>query len=116
MSSLTIARLFSHSLDHPWPGNVRELHGLVESMYILSDRPVLTALDLPEDFARSAQSASRSTPTPIARAKLESVEREAIVAELAEHGHNMSMVARRLGISRSTLYRKMKQYELKRGT
>jgi transcriptional regulator of acetoin/glycerol metabolism len=37
-----------------------------------------------------------------------------MVRELAENGHNMSMVARRLGISRSTLYRKMKQYELVR--
>tara|TARA_R110002096_G_scaffold8239_18_gene34653 strand:- start:8459 stop:10426 length:1968 start_codon:yes stop_codon:yes gene_type:complete len=101
---------------HPWPGNVRELHGLVESMYILSDRPVLTIADLPEDFAR--QAARTAAPGRVATQSmpLVDIERDTILAELAQHGHNMSAVARRLGISRSTLYRKMKQFGLQRQT
>lgn len=99
---------------HTWPGNVRELHGLVESMYILSDRPVLTVADLPEDFTRVPHPPISPGRAAAGSMPLIDVERETILTELAEHGHNMSAVARRLGISRSTLYRKMKQFGLQR--
>jgi len=98
-----------------WPGNVRELHGLVESMYILSDRPVLTTADLPEDFVVEPMAAETGTAVAPSSAPLVEVERDTIIAALSRQRHNMSEVARRLGISRSTLYRKMKHYGLRRG-
>ena len=101
-------------IRHPWPGNVRELHALIESMYIISDRSVLTPAELPDGFV-SAISSMCVRPTPeMTPSSLERAERELIVQEIARHGHNMSAVARRLGISRSTLYRKIKQYEIQR--
>ncbi len=91
---------------YSWPGNVRELHGLLESMYILSDRALLTPAELPDGFVIDGGLAARSASP----ARLNDVERELIVREIARHRHNMSAVARQLGISRSTLYRKIKQY------
>lgn len=115
LGNKTVSADLLNALDaHPWPGNVRELHGLVESLYILSDRPVLTIADLPEDFTRPGDAASAPRRAPGHSLPLVDIERESILKELAEHGHNMSAVARRLGISRSTLYRKMKLYGLSR--
>lgn len=109
------AKLISPELSaalkrYSWPGNVRELHGVIETMYILSNTPMLGIADLPTEFlvapdsARSPQQQSSLADTS-ARA-----ERERIIREMARQGNNMSLVARRLDISRSTLYRKLRIY------
>ena len=104
------AELFEALTQYDWPGNVRELLGLVESMYILSEGPALTLRDLPEEFLRKRREArsdsrdARSTLVP------GDGERAQILAAIAEDGHNMSLAARRLGMSRSTLYRKLALY------
>lgn len=97
---------------HPWPGNVRELHGVVESMYVLTDGDELTPADLPEGFGESRSRGGSPIVTDETPRSISSLARAAIEAELAAHGNNLSEVARRLGISRSTLYRKMKRYGL----
>ncbi|MBI5614956.1 MAG: sigma-54-dependent Fis family transcriptional regulator [Gammaproteobacteria bacterium] len=104
---------------YAWPGNVRELRATIESMYVLSDGEVLGIADLPEGFAAPASGPALPEPKPLAPqpaadATLSGLEREAIVAALAAHGGNLSKAARRLGISRSTLYRRLKHYALDR--
>ncbi len=99
---------------YDWPGNVRELHGLIESMYILSDRPVLTTTDLPEDFVRDNRRVAEAPEKAAANLPRVHHGRESIIEEIAKHGDNMSLVARRLGMSRSTLYRKLTQYGIER--
>jgi len=96
---------------HAWPGNVRELHGVVESMYVLSDGDELTPADLPEGFALPRATEAGALPAEAPRS-ISRMARAAIQAELAANGNNLSEVARRLGISRSTLYRKIKLYGL----
>jgi DNA-binding NtrC family response regulator len=93
-----------------WPGNVRELRARLESLYVLSEQELLSTQDLPADFLRqlpAATSASAPAPLPIS-----ALERSAIEVALTRYGSNLSEVARRLGISRSTLYRKMQRYGL----
>lgn len=97
---------------HDWPGNVRELHGLVESLYILADRALLTPADLPRDFPRAGRRGEPRGPEVGATTKLRHLEQDTIARAVAEHGDNLSEVARRLGISRSTLYRKLRQHGL----
>lgn len=99
--------------SHDWPGNVRELQGLVESLYVLSTRPLLTTADLPDRFREQIREQQVQTTADVP-AGLDRVERDAIARELALGGRSMAEVAKRLGISRSTLYRKIKQYELDR--
>ncbi|MEQ8232650.1 MAG: sigma-54-dependent Fis family transcriptional regulator [Gammaproteobacteria bacterium] len=98
----------------PWPGNVRELHGVIESMYILSDRRDLTPADLPDTFAPE-RSPAHDTATPAPAGRLGQLERDVIVEEITRQRHNMSAVARALGISRSTLYRKLREFGIGRG-
>jgi DNA-binding NtrC family response regulator len=99
-------------MNYSWPGNVRELRGFIESMYILSLRPMLTIADLPEDFATGPLAETRNSKLFSASATLEQIECDAIVAELERTGNNLTEAAKRLGVSRSTLYRKLNHYDI----
>ena len=89
--------------NYRWPGNVRELQHTVEKAVIMCDRQVLT----PEDFL------FKSEPGEIAPLEtLEDMEREMIRKALVRHEGNLSAVASRLGITRQTLYNKMKKFNL----
>lgn len=86
---------------HRWPGNVLELREVIASA--LSRRPVGTIE--PDDLPAYCQSAPRSTLREV-----DKVERDVIVAALREEGGNRKAAAVALGIARSTLYRKIRQY------
>lgn len=86
---------------HRWPGNLLELREVIAS--VLSRRPVGTIE--PEDLPAYCQSAPRSTLREV-----DKVEREAIVAALREARGNRKAAAVALGIARSSLYRKIRQY------
>ena len=92
----------------PWPGNLDELRNVLERMYVLAEGNTLQVDDLPAGYGRTAAPAGgQDSPQ-----RIRDLERDAIETELATHGDNLSAVARRLGISRSTLYRKLKRYGL----
>ncbi|MEM1502660.1 sigma 54-interacting transcriptional regulator [Domibacillus sp. 8LH] len=82
--------------EHEWPGNVRELRNVIERCVLLGDGPVLTKKHLPEDMARPAKTD----------------EAAAIEQALQKTYGNKSAAATLLGISRGTLYNKMKEYGL----
>ena len=94
---------------HYWAGNIRELQHTVEKTVILSDHPVITA----DDIELAGYSGSSGNPRyPEAPQTLEAMEREQIARAIRECDGNLSLVATRLGISRQTLYNKIKRYEL----
>jgi DNA-binding NtrC family response regulator len=88
---------------YQWPGNVRELKNAVESAVLLSEqnRPLL-----PQDFLLEG-------PGEAALPELWRQEREAIIDVLKRTGYNRSVASRELGMSRKTLYNKMKRYSIK---
>ncbi len=88
--------------SHSWPGNIRQLEHTVEKAIILSDGLTLTAQDF--DIHESGISSTGQTST------LESMERNAISNAIKLHRGNMSEVARQLGITRQTLYNKLRKY------
>lgn len=92
---------------HSWPGNVRELRNVVESLLLMSDGETVTLADLPPDIVPAPAE-------PAAVHRLDQLERQAIEATIAAHTGNLTSAARELGISRTTLYRKMEQYGLER--
>ncbi|MBL4783106.1 MAG: sigma-54-dependent Fis family transcriptional regulator [Porticoccaceae bacterium] len=114
--------------QYPWPGNVRELRAVLESMFVMSDTELISCDELPADILSMRANTSHnfnklniSQPTVFATtachaqpsvATLDELEYEAIRKELILHKGNRSKVARVLGISRSTLYRKIKSYGL----
>ena len=92
-------------LRHPWKGNIRELEHAIEKAVIISDSAALPA----EAF----QLARDTTPVPDSPAStLEEMERRMILQTLDQCNGNLSAVATQLGITRQTLYNKMKKYNL----
>jgi DNA-binding NtrC family response regulator len=99
-------KLTTHTLEklanHDWPGNVRELQHAVEKAVIMSDSQVIK----PSDFVFSTTSRS-TTSTDMT---LDEMERKMILDSLKRYSSNMSVVAGKLGITRQTLYNKMRRY------
>lgn len=90
--------------NHDWPGNVRELQHAIEKAVIMSDSDMLK----PPDFVFST-SVSRAYH---AEMTLEEMEKKMIADSLRRYGNNISVAAGKLGITRQTLYNKMKSYGL----
>jgi transcriptional regulator of acetoin/glycerol metabolism len=91
---------------HQWPGNIRQLRNVLQAMIALRASDSLELADLPSDYGMrprpAAPAPEMDSLNPLGRA-----ERGALLRELdLEHG-NISHVARKLGIGRNTLYRKM---------
>jgi sigma-54 dependent transcriptional regulator, acetoin dehydrogenase operon transcriptional activator AcoR len=106
-------------LRYQWPGNVRELRNLIENLVLMSIGGVVTLKDLPEDFleaaARVLSVPAQQTHSNAVRAddqitRFDEMERRAIEKAVADADGNISAAADKLGLSRSTLYRKLHQY------
>ena len=97
-----------------WLGNVRELRNVLERACMLAEGHVLTERDVVGVMpaVREAAGAVPSVPAPSASQDLDQVEREHIVRVLADVKGNKQAAARRLGISRRTLYRRLERHGL----
>ena len=104
-------------LVHPWEGNVRELENTIEAAVALAPGPKLGVRDLRlggprrSEFPRSATAAGCASGPPI-QLSLRAYERACIEAALAHCSSDVCRTAELLGIGRSTLYRKCKEFEL----
>ena len=99
-------------LRYAWPGNVRELENAMERAAILAAGDVVTAGDLPPHV--SAGLALGQAPAPDAARTLAEAERALIVQAVERAGGNHSRAAESLGIGRTTLWRKLKEYGIER--
>lgn len=93
-------------LDYSWPGNVRELQHTMEKAVILSDKKILGAEDFYLKPKRSLTSSVSGVQT------IDEMEKNMILAAIEKQGGNMSATAVQLGITRQTLYNKMKKYDI----
>ncbi len=90
-------------LKYQWPGNIRELEHSIEKAVILSENNVLKA----DDFFLKPVSSSRIDTESL---KLEEMEKNLISIALSKNPGNISAAAEQLGITRQTLYNKMKKF------
>jgi DNA-binding NtrC family response regulator len=111
---MTFSRAAREALrEYSWPGNIRELENEVERAVALAYSSKIYLDDLSEDI-RKRSSAAHGTDPALAQAphaasgRLKRLERDAILACLAECGGNRTRAARMLGISRESLRRKLK--------
>ena len=91
-------------LKYKWPGNVRELQHCIEKAVILADEKVLTEKSFTLDKNINSQTDILKIQT------IEEMEKEMIVACLHKESGSMSSAAKRLGITRQTLYNKLRKY------
>ncbi|MGE4421540.1 MAG: sigma-54-dependent transcriptional regulator [Pseudodesulfovibrio sp.] len=112
--------------QYPWPGNVRELKNFVERMFIMYAGDTVTADRLPPEFKPAPRPAAPDVPAPEptplddlisqgpadlkqARADFEA---RFLEAKLREFDGNISQLAKAIGLERSSLYRKLKAYNI----
>ena len=104
-----------------WPGNVRELQNIVERMVSLTESEIITLSHLPREIFEHQKTPGYAVP-PLGfeenanraqrRSILGETERQQIMLLLSRFGGNISVVAREMGVSRNTVYRKMQQYNI----
>ena len=100
LGSLAIRKL----MKYHWPGNVRELQHTIEKAVILAESDTLT----PNDFLFQGHTKEKKEKDKT----LEEMEMEMIVRAMDKNNGNLTAAAEKLGISRQTLYNKIKRYDL----
>ena len=93
---------------HPWPGNIRELQHALERAIILSGTSVLQ----PEDFNFTPSSGKEDGQLSLDQYNLEEVEKLLIRKVLKKYNGNITQAASELGLTRSSLYRRLEKYGL----
>ncbi len=101
-------------LQYDWPGNVRELENCIERALALGDRQRIDVADLPSTIASSTFSVDGGPggATAVSTTDLEDIERATIQRVFEQVKGDKAMAGKMLGISRATLYRKLKRYNI----
>jgi len=99
-------------MAYPWPGNIRQLRSVVENMVILAAGQKLSVDDLPDEIHQPPGQAGTQLGE-LAGISLEEAEKELIRNTLRMVSGNREQAAKILGIGARTLYRKIKEYDLR---
>ncbi|MCG8687073.1 MAG: sigma 54-interacting transcriptional regulator [Desulfobacterales bacterium] len=99
-------------LDHPWPGNVRELENAIEHAFVLCTGRTILPDHLPLEIRETAfLQHEPKTVMPQIRVR-SSLTKDLLITKLKESGWNKAQAARALGISRTSVWKRMKQWEI----
>ena len=109
-------------LGYDWPGNIRDLRNVMERAAVLTESSVIGPEALPEEILNKgnkvgieqSQLSMASSRNGTHIVPLKELERRAIIDALSQLGFNATQAAKSLGISKATLYRKIKEYEISR--
>ena len=108
---------FKALTNYHWPGNIRQLRNVLRTAIALCEEGLIQLEDLPPEIAWRGASKTPikrlylpNIPTRDDRTALECAEKEALLRELDTHHWNITNTSAHLGISRNTLYRKMKKH------
>jgi transcriptional regulator of acetoin/glycerol metabolism len=105
--SVEVLAVLAH---HPWPGNLRQLHNLLRTACALAaGEPHIRIEHLPPGFADALPVAAVGQADAVAVRPLGDLQDEAIRLALAQCGGNITQASRRLGVSRNTIYRRLRQ-------
>jgi DNA-binding NtrC family response regulator len=99
-------------LNYDWPGNVRELENCIARAVALGDRRTIDAADLPPSIRGTDAAVQIMADGPNSTTALAELERMTILRVFEQAGGDKKLAGRMLGISRATLYRKLKLYNI----
>ena len=108
--SQTALRLF---MDHAWPGNVRELENAIEHAFVLCDEKEIDIFDLPVELRKAKYQpalAARTGEPRHERGHGRHLTKESLESLLSECNWNKAEVARRVGLSRTAIWKYMKKW------
>ncbi len=95
--------------QYPFPGNIRELQNVMEHAFVCCEEPTIQFEHLPDDLQRYYWEHREWNDTE----SLQAIERQAICRALDKSGWHFKEASQQLGIGRSTLWRKVKQFDIK---
>jgi PAS domain S-box-containing protein len=98
-------------MRHDFPGNVRELENVIEYGFVLCHSRLIDVHHLPEDLQQGSQRAF-AVKQPLNGSQLKLAEADVIRSALKHNGGHLGKTVQELGISRATLWRKMKKYSI----
>ncbi|MCK6562962.1 sigma 54-interacting transcriptional regulator [bacterium] len=96
-------------LQYAFPGNVRELENIIEHAFVMCRGEEIQLQHLPPEFSQVQSAVHAPAPAP---QPLQDAERQTILTALQKHNWNKVETAKALGLHRTTLWRKMKEYRL----
>ena len=100
-------------LQYDWPGNVRELENCIARAVALGDHSTIDVADLPPSISETSDSAAETgESSAVSTTALADLERITILRVFEQAGGDKARAGRMLGISRATLYRKLKRYNI----
>jgi two-component system response regulator AtoC len=99
--------------NYSWPGNIRELDNVLQSAFVLGEGQTLTLDELSPELRGEGPEVYSGSPEAVPETvDLAALERTQLVQAWQEHGGRRGAMAEALGVSRSTLYRKLKEHAL----
>jgi len=104
-------QVLSMLMQYEFPGNVRELENLIEHAFVLCHSSQIEVDHLPKEFINTFKRGEMSAPK--SKERLKEAEAYIIIDILKKHGGNRSKAAEELGIDKSTLWRKIKKFNIK---
>lgn len=107
-----VLRLF---MLHDWPGNVRELENAIQHAFVICGRSMITAADLPEELTNRSSAAEHTGPGKNQKRLQDrntSLDRARLWQLLDSSGWNKAEVGRRLGVSRTAVWKYMKKFDI----
>jgi two-component system response regulator AtoC len=99
-------------LQYDWPGNVRELENCIARAIALGDRRTIDVDDLPPAIRAEQETAAEADSGALSTTALAEMERMTILRVFEQVGGDKAVAGKMLGISRATLYRKLKRYQI----
>ncbi|POD81424.1 sigma-54-dependent Fis family transcriptional regulator [Pseudomonas syringae group genomosp. 3] len=108
--SREVLELFEH---HPWPGNIRQLNNVIQVALALADEQPISAEHLPEDFLLDmGMDEECREPVQAPQSPYRQSSTEDLSHQLQAAGGNISLLAKQLGVSRNTLYKRLREQRI----
>lgn len=96
---------------YQWPGNIRELNNVIKGAYCMAENDRIDVVNLPMHITDSTGHARGMPAAPASlQEQLDAVERKLLLDALEHYNHNLNLVAKKLDLSRSTLYKKLAKH------